>query len=373
MRRASWILMLLVAASVAAQLSAQTRGAKPAAPVAKPADQPKFKAIWERVAFNKDINLNDVACSGPETCWVVGAKSTILHTTDGGKTWQVQLGGDPDATDDPLVRIFVLDAQHAWAMTDRAKILGTRDGKTWAELSTVSGTTKGVWFVSPQTGFEIENPSSVTATTLRRSDDGGKSWKPIGTCSVEAQVDGLPRKLGCFMQAAQFLSPAVGFMGGGATIGPATHVAAFGRTIDGGQTWTTSVIPETKYAITDVYFWSDKAGIVVLSKGEVIYWTTDAGVSWTRSVKQRLWPSVHGAGEGKIIVSAAEDAKQMGYSFDGGRNFTTRPFPVPARAHAVTFVDARNGYLVGDHAMVYRYRIVPIDYKSPGMIAALSQ
>ncbi|HYN08468.1 MAG TPA: YCF48-related protein [Vicinamibacterales bacterium] len=373
MKRILWILMLLVAVSVAAQLSAQTGAAKPAAPAAKPAEQPKFKAIWERVAFNKDIDLNAVACSGPETCWVAGDKSTILHTADGGKTWQVQIGGDPDATDRDLMKIFVLDAQHAWAMTSSGKILGTRDGKTWAELSTVSGTSKGVWFVSPQTGFEIENPRSTTETTLNRSDDGGKTWKPIGTCGVETQVDGLPRKLGCWMQAAQFLSPTVGFMGGGATVAMGSHVAAFGRTIDGGQTWTTSIIPETKHVITGVHFWSDKAGIVVLEKGESVYWTTDAGATWTRSVKQRLWPSAHGVGEGKIIVSADEDLKQMGYSFDGGRNFTTRPFAAPARVRAVTFFDMRNGYLVGDHAMAYRYRIVPIDYSSPGMIAAMSQ
>src|SRR5262245_54803439 len=107
---------------------------------------PKFKAIWEPVPFSKDLNLNAIACVGPETCWVVGDKSTILFTADGGKSWQVQLGGDPEATDDPLKKVFFLDAKHGWAMTDRGKILGTKDGSTWAELSTVSGTTKGVWF-----------------------------------------------------------------------------------------------------------------------------------------------------------------------------------------------------------------------------------
>jgi hypothetical protein len=38
----------------------------------------------------------------------------------------------------------------------------------------------------------------------------------------------------------------------------------------------------------------------------------------------------------------------------------------------VTFPDATHGYLVGQHAMVYRYRIVPIDYTSQGMIAAMA-
>jgi photosystem II stability/assembly factor-like uncharacterized protein len=343
--------------------------AAPAKPAAASANAPKFKAIWEPVPFNKDLDLNAIACVGPETCWVVGDKSTILMTTDGGKTWQVQLGGDPESTDDPLTKVFFLDAKNGWAITDRAKILGTTDGSTWAELSTVSGTTKGVWFLNPQTGLEINNRDSTSQSTLQRSDDGGKTWKPLSRCSVDATVGGLPRKLGCVMGTAQFLSPSVGFTGGGAEIAPATRVAAFGKTSDGGQTWTMSVIPETKYSITDVEFWTEKDGIVVLSRGEEVYWTADGGGTWTRSVKQRLWPSLYGVGEGKIIVGIGED-REIGYSFNGGRNFTSRPFKLPARVHAVTFPDARHGYLVGQHAMAYRYRIVPIEYTSQGMIGA---
>jgi photosystem II stability/assembly factor-like uncharacterized protein len=361
--------MKLEAAMVACVLvmSAVAQGPAPKAAQAGKANQPKFKAIWEPVPFNKDLALNAIACVGPETCWVVGDKSTILFTTNGGKTWQVQLGGDPESTDDDLARVFFLDAKNGWAMTERGKILGTRDGSTWTELSTVSGTSKGVWFVSPQIGLQVE----ATATTLRRSEDGGKTWKPLNRCSVDATVEGLPRKLNCGMAAAQFLSPSVGFIGGGADISMGTRVAAFGKTSDGGQTWTMSVIPETKWAITDLKFWSENDGIVVLAGGEAIYWTADGGGTWTRSVKQRLWPSKHGVGEGKIIVSIGDD-RDIGYSFDGGRNFVSRPFKVPARVTAVTFPDAQHGYLVGQHAMVYRYRIVPIDYTSPGMIGAMA-
>ena len=364
----------LIMMSAAAQGPARKAApAKPAAakPAAAAGTAPKFKAIWEPVPFNKDINLNAIACAGPETCWVVGDKSTILFTTDGGKTWQVQLGGDPEASDDALTRVFFLDAKHGWAMTDRGRIMGTSDGSTWAELSTVSGTSKGVWFLTPQTGLEIENPASTSQTTLQRSDDGGKTWKPLSRCSVDATVGGLPRKLGCMMGTAQFLSPAVGFAGGGAATSMGTKVAAFGKTSDGGQTWTMSLIPETKWGITAVKFWTEKDGIVVLSSGEELYWTADAGGTWTRSVKQREWPSYYGVGEGKIIVGV-KDGGGIGYSFNGGRNFTSRPFSLPARVRAVTFADAQHGYLVGQHAMVYRYRIVPGDYTSQGMIAALA-
>jgi photosystem II stability/assembly factor-like uncharacterized protein len=301
---------------------AKSSPAKPATPAAA---VPKFKAIWEPVPFNKDLDLNAIACVGPEKCWVVGDKSTILLTTDGGKTWQVQLGGDPKSTDEPLKKVFFLDEKNGWAMTDGANILGTRDGSTWAELSNVSGTIKGVWFQSPQTGLEIENPSSVSQSTLQRSEDAGKTWIPLGTCSVETTIGGLPRKLECMIRTMQFLSPTVGFQGGSAD-----GIAVVGRTGNGGSSWANSVIPETTYHISGVHFWTEKDGIVVLSDGEGVYWTADAGATWTKSAEQRLWPSYFGVGDGKIIVEVKDDGG-IAYSFNGGRTFTSRPFTLPAR------------------------------------------
>jgi photosystem II stability/assembly factor-like uncharacterized protein len=343
----------------------------PAKPVAAGA-APKFKAIWEPVPFNKDVNLNAVECMGPETCWAVGDKSTILFTTDGGTTWQVQLGGDPESTDDDLSNVFFLDAKHGWAMTERGKILGTTDGSTWAELSTVSGTSQGVWFLSPQNGLEFENADSAGQSTIQRSNDGGKSWKPESRCSVDATVGGLPRKLQCRLFAAHFLSASVGFAGGEAGVDMGTSLPMIGRTSDGGQTWTMSVIADTKRRrVTDVTFWTDKDGIVVLDRGEEVFWTADGGTTWTRAIKQRQWPSFTGVGEGKIIATIGEGGG-IGYSFNGGRNFMSRPFTLPARVRAVTFADAQHGYLVGEHGMVFRYRIVPIDYTRQGLIAAMA-
>ena len=139
---------------------------------------------------------------------------------------------------------------------------------------------------------------STSQSTLQRSDDGGKTWKPLSRCGVDAMVGGLPRKLGCVMGTAQFLSPSVGFAGGGAEFAMATRMATFGKTSDGGKRWTMSVIPETKHSITDVAFWTEKDGIVVLSKGEEVYWTADGGGTWTRAVKTALaQPTRSGRGQ----------------------------------------------------------------------------
>jgi len=367
-------LCVLMTMGLAAQPSAVKRGvdaAKSKAATAGKAVAPKFKAIWEPVPFNKDIDLEAIACPGIQTCYAVGGKGTVIFTTDGGTTWQAQLGGDPESTDDKLVRVHFLDVNHGWAMTSRGKILGTRDGRTWAELSTVSGTTNGVWFLSPQVGLELENPSSTTQSTLQRTTDGGKTWAVLHKCSVDATVGGLARRLDCMLDKLQIFGPNLIFGGGGAQVSMGGSVAVFAQSRDGGQTWKTSVIPETKYGITDLHFWTERDGIVVVSDGEATYWTADGGETWTRSVLQRNWPSQTAVGgAGTIIVDVRE--RGIGYSFNGGRSFTSRPLGLPATVTDVTFPDAQHGYLVGQHGMAYRYRIVPFEYTSQGMIGALA-
>lgn len=373
----SWVLIPLLVAgvSVSAQTPAGRQGAAPgrqgtAAPgrqgAAATTAKPMFKAIWERVPYPKDVNLEAVACISADECWAAGRKGSIVHTADSGKTWDAQLGGDPDAiAEDDFDHIVFLDRTHGWALSRGGKVVGTTDGKTWAELSKVSGTARGVWFVSPQVGFEIENSDSTEQSTLRLSNDGGKNWKAVNRCSIELTVDGLSRKLGCMMYTMQFLSPTVGFIGG-----ESGAITVFGKTTDGGQTWAMSAIPGGKRQITGIHFWSPNEGMVVLEKGEETHWTADGGATWTRSTSSRLWPAYYGVGAGKIIVAANEGNRGMGYSFNGGRSFTVRPFAGVASVRAVAFFDATNGMLVGDHGMAYKYRIVPQAYSSPGMIDA---
>ena len=349
--------------------SAQAR--KGAAAKTAPASsvEQKFKAIWEPVPFTKDIDLKAIACVGPETCWIAGDKSTILYTTNGGKTWNVQLGGDPEATDEDLAEMYFLDATHGWVMTERNRIMATTDGSTWVALGKVPATSSGLWFHSPQTGWVTDRSDSQSQSHLNRTDDGGKTWRRGYPCSVDAVIDGLPRKLGCMVRHTQFVSPTVGYIGGGAPVSMGDNVAALSKTTDGGAAWTNSIIPATKHGIDSVHFWSERDGLVLLASGQT-FWTADGGASWTGSTNAPAWRSRYATGEGKIIVGVNENGRQVGYSFDGGRSFTSRALGAPARVYAVTFPDSTHGYFAGEHGMVYRYRIVPIEYTSQGMISA---
>jgi photosystem II stability/assembly factor-like uncharacterized protein len=67
----------------------------------------------------------------PSTGWAVGGGGTILKTTDGGATWQLQ----PSGTTRDLEAIHFTDRQHGWAVGYMNTILKTTDGgATWQKV-----------------------------------------------------------------------------------------------------------------------------------------------------------------------------------------------------------------------------------------------
>ena len=60
----------------------------------------------------------------------------------------------------------------------------------------------------------------------------------------------------------------------------------------------------------------------------------------------------------------------IAYTSDGGKRWNTMEVRLPAGINASSLPARDRGYAVGDHGMVYRYRIVPIDYSAKGMMAA---
>ncbi len=89
---------VLTAVLLIVPASAWSQAAKPAS----------AKGVWEPVSYTEDLELTDVAFVTPDVGWVSGDKGTILHTKDGGKTWDAQLGGDPAAADPEIERAPIL-------------------------------------------------------------------------------------------------------------------------------------------------------------------------------------------------------------------------------------------------------------------------
>src|SRR5262245_30727158 len=73
-------------------------------------------------------HLYGVRALSPTDAWAVGNFGAVIHTADGGKTWQPVDSG----TQQPLFGIDFADPQHAWAVGKSALVIHTADGgKTW--------------------------------------------------------------------------------------------------------------------------------------------------------------------------------------------------------------------------------------------------
>ena len=322
------------------------------------AAKPKFKAIWEPVNYKQDVALFDVYFVSKEEGWVSGAAGTILHTKDGGNTWTAQLGGDPHAEGAELGHVFFADATHGWAQTGfnhpGSTLFRTTDGESWQQ---VTGDIRGdVLFVSDTKGFY------VYGTRLYATTDGGENWTQPFTCRAKMEVNGLTQEDTCTLRALHVPTATVGY-----AVGEARVTA---KTEDGGDTWNVLVGPEepNDQRVYDVFFLDANTGYEIRSGGKLKR-TTDGGQTWPGVIAQldTTSPKVRFADQ---EVGWSCLGGTWAYTVDGGKHWTTRQVRFPSGVVSFSLPTRDRGYVVGDHGMIYRYRIVPIDYTSKGMIEA---
>ena len=88
---------------------------------------------WEQTPSPVHAALTTVAFADAQQGWAAGHDAAILHTADGGKTWQLQ-NFQPELNK-PVLALLALDAQRAFAVGAYGLFLSTADGgKTWAQL-----------------------------------------------------------------------------------------------------------------------------------------------------------------------------------------------------------------------------------------------
>ena len=137
-------------------------------------------ATWNRQPSQPlpfDIVLKKVRFIDPQTGWVVGDDGTVLKTTDGGTTWMKKNTGTRTA----LLGVSFADDKHGWASGDGGLIISTKNGgTTWAkqEIDT-NNTIEGVAFVSPTVGWAAGGGGTLLHTPppppQRRWNDMGIS------------------------------------------------------------------------------------------------------------------------------------------------------------------------------------------------------
>jgi len=326
--------------------------------------QPKFKAIFEPVNYPHDSDLHDVVFVSRDIGWVVGSTHSdagdggvLLHTTDGGDHWNAQVG-DPHSGTREFEKLFFLDATHGWATeAGGGVLLKTTDGENWETVNSSFSPWGSFVFTTPDVGLYLDGQN------ILRSQDGGRSWNQVYACRARVQVDGLAREEVCKFQSIHFPTPQIGYASTGNL---ANHASAIAKTVDGGLTWNLVGYMENASAMDRGLFFSDaNTGFARTYQGNLLK-TADGGLTWKGATTAPAGPIRFANHD----VGWVARGTTIAYTADGGKRWNTAEVRFPAQVFSSSFPTPDRGYVVGEHGMIYRYRIVPFDYKVSGMISA---
>jgi photosystem II stability/assembly factor-like uncharacterized protein len=359
---AAWML-LAVATGQAQQRTVKKIPQRAAATTASSAPEPKYKGIWEPVNYPDDIEIKSVFFVNENEGWAAGKGpgGFIVHTTDGGENWEIQLG-ELNSTDKYFDDLLFLDQKHGWAVQDKEKLVRTSDGIHWEDAGVFPqflGLQKYT-FTSPRNGIMLTSSWSNSQVQVTR--DGGRNWKKVFQCQITLQIEGLTKKLDCHLFDMRFPSARVGYAAGGGFNGGYAVVA---KTEDGGTTWKIIFATTEMETVESVFFTDENKGIIEL-KDHRVFATADGGQTW-RGIPFSLTGPIRFS-DPEVGVSC--ERTSCGFTADGGEHWLSRDFRFPAHVKSFSIPRRDRIYVAGDHGMVYRYRVVPADYMAKGSIDA---
>ena len=289
--------------------------------------------------------LQGVHMLSPTEAWIVGKDATILHTTDGGDSWDIV------SSTSELRAVHFYDDQLGWAVGLSGSVLHTNDGgTTWKSQN--SGDVFelfGVGFVDENKGYIVGSNAALVETL-----DGGKTWHGVSDPGDEGH--GTAQRIqfeGIMSWRSAMGSYAMSF-------GAPTHAWAVGETgrvmhtNDSGQTWVGQDIDPMMTGagfnnLYGVHFINANVGWVVGDAGTIAK-TTDGGLSWTPLMQGPRLNDVYAIDE-QTAWAAGEQGGIMATT-DGGGMWVDQTVPTDANLNAILFRDANEGWAVGDNGTI---------------------
>lgn len=233
---------------------------------------------------------------GGNDCLATGAmgpvcRAALLHTSDGGRTWQEAISATWSGTTPSVIRMVqAIDGDRAWVVVPtpggscpsacEADLLVTSDGgRTWKPL--LHGNIAAIRFATYDRGWIVTTPDRGVAR-VQMTSDGGLTWTAPFTTTESDRVN---------LDAA---SPLVAwYMTGSYAVCTASSCSNYSlfRTVNGGMTWELLGNPRTMACGTGQLgaplFASNSTGWLTLNTGAGgagppggVMTTNDGGRTW---------------------------------------------------------------------------------------------
>jgi photosystem II stability/assembly factor-like uncharacterized protein len=349
---------------LAASCAAAALVGPPAAQGQTAASGTGLKGVLEPINYPEDLKLTDVFFVTPEIGYVAGAAGTILKTTDSGASWTPLLGGDPLSEERAITQLVFVTPTAGWAtqISGSTNLLRTTDGENWELIGTIPEHYDDLAFSSETEGVYLHDKK------IFRTQDGGRTWSEVYHCATRAQIGGLTRQLECSLWKGKvrFATPTVAYALGDAVDADAAVVL---KSTDAGASWDVVAVIENQYATEGGLFFTDEnTGYVAMKDATASFRTVDGGVTWTGMPATSIHRHILFADP---EVGWAMRYNNLAFTTDGGRRWSSRTLQLPAFPNAFSLPRRDIAYLVGDHGMIYRYRVVPAAEPVPaGAVAA---
>lgn len=241
-------------------------------------------------------SVSSASFVSPAEGWLATSGGGVLHTQDGGQTWERQETGEPYM----LTKVCFVNTSSGWAVGDAGAILHTGDGgATWERQASMSlDWLTDVEFVDDLHGWVLGSGGAIFATT-----DGGVTWSSR-TRSFPLADWWFNREFTDMV----FADDLHGWAVGGEWLPQQGSQALVLATSDGGLTWSETRVPSvdglTCITLHDGTLWA-------VGPENAVLCSADGGATWTRKTvvaPRQLWGvAFSGTGQGFAVGSSFDD------------------------------------------------------------------
>jgi photosystem II stability/assembly factor-like uncharacterized protein len=292
---------------------------------------------WLEQNSSTNRELTDVCFVDQNNGWISGWTGTMLHTTDGGDTWNTQ----NILPNNAYYSVFFTDLLNGWASGYAGKIVHTSDGgQTWVDQTAPVNTDYyKVYFVNSDIGWIAGGdagtfPNFIEHRVILYTSNGGVNWSAQYSESNKSRLNSII-----------FVDQNNGYATGESGI--------IMKTTDGGSNWTEQVIPS--FHFRNIFFIDNLTGWVTgyylgVPHYTAVFNTTDGGINWNETSfgtdesisgiyftdNMKGW-AVGGSNSEGIIY----------YTSDGGSNWELQNIPLVNSLYRVYFFNEYCGWAVG--------------------------
>lgn len=229
-------------------------------------------SYFEKIKFFNDKE-------GVAICYDDAGSTFVLSTTDGGEKWKnlkVQFHGFPQK-----MTFLNLQTCYAFSLEVDKRILKKSDdgGKTWKELlvdSAPEGQFNDLFFIDENTGWMMGDvilpgakKNGGLVSYIKKTTDGGASWSEtyLNDQTFPSNIKFLDQKHGWYTSSVNDTS------------------YALWRTTDGGEKWESSILSNTQDITEGIHFIDPNNGWMLKAYGaplspSFVYRSKDGGKTW---------------------------------------------------------------------------------------------